>query len=565
MLPLLLQIFLSLLAAAALGAGLAWFWLKRRYEDVTERFERLEKDAAERPEPLSRSEFEAGLGARFSGLRFPETDLVPVFRRLDEIEAGVQRTSPAMEALQAQVDRLDSRLVAISSGVGELKNADLSPVETGMAGLADNVTGLGATIRDKQWVDLRPLEARMSRLEGAIQSVPVPEIDLGTIEEGLLRIESALAGIDLPEPDLGPLHSGLARLEMMIDGQVVPETDLTPLQSQLDHVMMELSGIEQKLAALAQPETSPLASSVAALSDRMEELATPDLTPLRDRLAVIERLVGNLSANGPDLGPVMAQLDRLEPIHRQLDLIKSQVMAPNQGSDVLAARVAGMMDSLAAVEASVLGLRSQMSHSGGLDSVERRLAGLQEAFLGLRQTDLAPVLGRLRQIEERGDLRPVETRLTNIEYALAGLEKLLRSQNEARVTNAFRPPSRLERSEPSPAPPPEPETSFVPAPREPDPIDEARRPDDRANLLQRAAFGEPDDLEQISGVGPMLNDLLNSVGVYYFWQIAEWTDENVEWVDDQLNHFKGRITRDEWVSQAQLLARQPGAARRPKT
>ncbi len=568
MLPLLLQIFLSLLAAAALGAGLAWWWLTRRYEDVTERFERLEKDAAARPDPLTLGDFETGLAERFARLRFPETDLSPVFQRLVAIEAGMQREAPGLQALQAGIDRLDGTLATVSARLGGLSNADLSPVEERLSGMAEQVDGLAATIRDKQWVDLRPLEARMSRLEGAIQSVPVPEVDLRGVEEGILRIEGALAGLDPPETDLGPLHSSLARLEMMIEGQAVPETDLTPVQGQIDLVLMELAQIEEKLRSLAAPESSPLIAGFAALEKRLDQLAAPDLAPLRDRLAVIERLVGNLSASEPDrrldLGPVMAQLDRLEPIHRQLDLIKSQVLAPNQGADVLASRVSALGESLATIEATLLGLRAQISHGGGMESVERRLAGLQEAFLGLRQADMAPVLARLRQIEERiGSAGAVESRLVTIEYALAGLDRLLRAQSEARATNAVGPSSRIDLSELPAGLPPEPEVPPHQAARAPDPIDAARRPDDRANLLQRAAFGEPDDLEQISGVGPMLNDLLNSVGVYYFWQIAEWTDENVSWVDAQLNHFKGRISRDEWVSQARLLARQPGAARRP--
>ena len=76
-------------------------------------------------------------------------------------------------------------------------------------------------------------------------------------------------------------------------------------------------------------------------------------------------------------------------------------------------------------------------------------------------------------------------------------------------------------------------------------------------------FGQKDNLEEINGVGPMLGDLLNDIGVYYFWQVAEWTPENVEYVDGLLAHFRGRIDRDNWVGQARVLADEPGAARRP--
>ena len=80
------------------------------------------------------------------------------------------------------------------------------------------------------------------------------------------------------------------------------------------------------------------------------------------------------------------------------------------------------------------------------------------------------------------------------------------------------------------------------------------RPDDQANLLVEAAFGEEDDLERVNGIGPMLAELLNEIGVYYFWQISEWGPDEIQWVDDKLEHFKGRILRDDWVGQAKVLA-----------
>ena len=68
------------------------------------------------------------------------------------------------------------------------------------------------------------------------------------------------------------------------------------------------------------------------------------------------------------------------------------------------------------------------------------------------------------------------------------------------------------------------------------------------------AVGDPDDLKRIKGIGPKLEKLCNSLGVMRFDQIAAWTARDVAKVDDHLGSFKGRITRDEWVDQAKLLA-----------
>ena len=66
--------------------------------------------------------------------------------------------------------------------------------------------------------------------------------------------------------------------------------------------------------------------------------------------------------------------------------------------------------------------------------------------------------------------------------------------------------------------------------------------------------GKADDLKIIKGVGPKLEILLHSLGFYHFDQIAAWTDAELAWVDDNLEGFKGRASRDAWVEQAKALA-----------
>ena len=69
-----------------------------------------------------------------------------------------------------------------------------------------------------------------------------------------------------------------------------------------------------------------------------------------------------------------------------------------------------------------------------------------------------------------------------------------------------------------------------------------------------AAVGASDNLTRIVGIGPKLNELLQSLGVRRFDQIAAWTPGEIAKVDSHLGGFKGRIERDSWVEQAKLLA-----------
>ena len=71
--------------------------------------------------------------------------------------------------------------------------------------------------------------------------------------------------------------------------------------------------------------------------------------------------------------------------------------------------------------------------------------------------------------------------------------------------------------------------------------------------LFTAPKGKKDDLKKISGVGPALEKKLNDLGITTFEQVANFTAEEIEKVDDALS-FKGRIERDDWVGQAKTLA-----------
>ncbi|KPP85623.1 MAG: hypothetical protein HLUCCO07_00860 [Rhodobacteraceae bacterium HLUCCO07] len=76
----------------------------------------------------------------------------------------------------------------------------------------------------------------------------------------------------------------------------------------------------------------------------------------------------------------------------------------------------------------------------------------------------------------------------------------------------------------------------------------------RPAVLGAARDGKPDDLKQIKGIGPKLEKLLNEMGFYHLDQIAGWTEDEVAWVDENLEGFKGRVSRDNWVEQAKTLA-----------
>lgn len=76
----------------------------------------------------------------------------------------------------------------------------------------------------------------------------------------------------------------------------------------------------------------------------------------------------------------------------------------------------------------------------------------------------------------------------------------------------------------------------------------------RPQGLDAPREGKADNLKMISGVGPKIEGILHSLGIYHFDQIAKWKKAECEWVDGHLK-FKGRIIREDWVKQARALAK----------
>ncbi len=61
-----------------------------------------------------------------------------------------------------------------------------------------------------------------------------------------------------------------------------------------------------------------------------------------------------------------------------------------------------------------------------------------------------------------------------------------------------------------------------------------------------------DDLKQISGIGPKLEQVLNARGIRTLKEIAAWSDADIARVEQELG-FDGRIARDGWVAEAKAL------------
>lgn len=136
-------------------------------------------------------------------------------------------------------------------------------------------------------------------------------------------------------------------------------------------------------------------------------------------------------------------------------------------------------------------------------------------------------------------------------YIFVGAQRLYRSR-EARV-NSGSPQAPVRAASPAPAPTPVPAATAAPAAAPPQSA-APPQPADLPSPFLAAPEGTADDLMRIKGIGPKLSARLAELGVFHYAQIAGWTPEQLAAVDAQLGNFQGRPERDQWQSQARLLA-----------
>ncbi|MBK8841093.1 MAG: hypothetical protein IPO30_21245 [Hyphomonadaceae bacterium] len=492
---LLLQIFILMLLAAALGAALAWWWLSRRHEDLAASRERLVMQTSRIDGLATRDDLEKELAAVAKLLEGQKpVDLQPMDERLQRLQSAISNIRlPDIDLtpVQSRLEQIELKLAAFT----------LDPV-------ISRVADVGEAVARIQPTDVRPLDERLSRLEGALRELKLPEVDFG------------------------PVHSGIASVGLAVK-------TLEPVNGRIAALEAKLVELGARLEGSRRSDMETISGRFANITSALNNIRIPDMASVQSRLAELQAGIRNIPP--PDLGSLQKSLSDLETFVMALD-------KPPVDFGPLHSR-------FAALEAALMAVQTEVREGKALQPIDMRIAGLEEALGGMPGPDLEPVLGAVRAIDSRHDLVAVENRLTAIEYGLAAVHHMLRSRAdvaEARIA----PGLQVVREAPTPVAP------MRPA-RESDPINTARRKDDKANLLAEPAFGTPDDLELIDGVGPMLASLLNDVGVFYFWQVAEWTPDEIDWVESKLKHFRGRIRRDDWVGHARALAAAPAAAKRP--
>lgn len=235
--------------------------------------------------------------------------------------------------------------------------------------------------------------------------------------------------------------------------------------------------------------------------------------------------------------------------NEQLDRVRGELASARREKDQVSARVSALEADLAACRAQAdVASGDADAGTGDVDAstelaacqsanaeLEARIAGLQADLDAARAAsgDASEASAEVARLQ--GELDACRSTCSDSEGRIAALEADLAECRASAAASATA-------------------AAAVAGPVAAAAEDEPDSPGERPAALDGPRGGQPDDLKRIKGIGPKLEKLCHTLGFYHFDQVAAWTDNEVAWVDHNLEGFKGRVTRDQWVDQAKVLA-----------
>lgn len=360
-------------------------------------------------------------------------------------------------------------------------------------------------------------ESRIAELERALDAAR-SRTDESTEEVDALRRRAERAEADSAEAQ--SLRARVAELEAAREAEVATYTESPAAQEQQQLQTWRLRYFEQRVRYLeslrlaAPPAMTAAPQAVAALAAPAE--AAPPLAEWRARDAE-------------------ARARFLE------DALRTATAPVHAAPEALAEAPTAEVEPFAAnADVDVL-LRWRLLY------LERRVAHLQEERAARAAAASAQPAAELPQAPAGPDpdrwmwrARYLEARVRHLEQRLESAPPAPAAEAET-VQEMLTPQAPAQEEAPSAAP-----------------ARERRKPP----VLSAPRHGAPDDLTLIESLSQLQQSMLNALGVFHYDQIAAWTPENIAWVDNYFR-LRGRIDEEEWIEQADALARGgPDAARR---
>jgi predicted flap endonuclease-1-like 5' DNA nuclease len=514
-----IKIIPCLIVAALIGFFTGLFWLRRRRAEIwVGEKEKLETKVRGYERDLDKARGEARtLRDQMNPIKSELTATTGKLQSRDAEFRAIESKLKSLETLEPELSAKKAELSSLTAEVGSLRSK-LAEAEKAARNAVEALSKRPAEPDKNLLAELSATKHQLAAKETEITSL------LGRIKD------LAPLGLQIKDRDLR-LREWETKYSEAIQSK---DNELNGLKARLGE--LEAAGAEANSrvtafeARLRESESSHLSAigakddEIATLTTRLRELESSALSKA-DHEAIVNELStkheSSLNEKNTEIANLQARLGELDAANTKIAELEARLLSVN-GSQTEELR---SKES----EISMLQLRIGELESLGVQNTERDTQ--HQAALAGKDEEINMLRARL------GDLELVQSRLSSNEEELNKLKALV---NDYGVK--LRETEDRERAQT-----PDAETT-----------NEIARLRSRINDLEvmhkRAVNppprGEWDDLEAINGVGPVLEKMLHRLGIYTFKQVAIWNDEHVDWVDSQLEHFHGRIRRENWIDSA---------------
>lgn len=460
---------------------------------------------------------------------------------LDALQIRYEQANEDAEKLRRELAERETACAEHDRRIRELE-AQLLAASSDTAA-ADRLALLETALRDAESKGA-DLERRAALLEADLDQATLPQDQPETVETRALRWKSRyldsrvsflearenLAGAAAPSVDLsGDLalaHARIAELE----GAPQQDDELNRERWRTRYAEARVRYLESEAKA-EKPAPVEVAAPVDEEADNRRRWRQ---RYLEARVAWLEGRVRDAGTKVVETPQALVDDGELDTARNDLALLRDRLAAAESRATQAVGERARMAGILAEKEGALAGAQSDTG------AATRRLADLE--------AERTTLLARIAELENAPKPEPVEAPVA--EDPETGRLKWRSRYLDSRVryleqSIALAPRASAEQRPLAPR-----DDTFAPL--------EQGGAEVKPQGLPAARGGAPDDLRMIAGVTPRIESTLNSLGVYHFDQIAQWSPANIDWIERYLA-FKGRIGREQWVEQARALANGGGA------
>ncbi|MEM9561033.1 MAG: hypothetical protein AAGA93_00355 [Actinomycetota bacterium] len=359
------------------------------------------------------------------------------------------------------------------------------------------------------WLDRRRLStvARQTRLRGEAESE---------------RLRLRISALKPMEGQAADLRAEVARLQPEADRAIDLDAEIGDLRQQVSEADGVQRELEREMAALRvrAGDVDELELASAKTASRTADLER-ELAAREARLRELERVDAELEARSDEVerlaATVAAGAERERDLSRQVGVLTEAADRDRAAVSVAEARVEAVEALIAKRDDIILVLEDRLARRGGASGPTTN--------------------GHAADGESAGEDRERERR------------KRIKAERKEAKKEAKRRARKMAKAAADAAAA---ETADTAAD-----VAGTGRADVAAEPGPSAAVGDgpspPDDLQAINGIGPVMEQTLNELGIWRFDQLAGLDDTAADELSSQLPGVPGRVEREGWVAQARAL------------